>query len=406
MYADAFTQYTAGGTENKTANIGDYVNFHPYWRKVGRTMTGDNYDYSLKKQISLNLGKIKYFEGAWQDLNANLTALGKAWTYARDSASVDLSFTYRAPVGYSPTMSSINGITLASSTNNNLNHIIPNPGNTAYSTIWNQLTPRPTMNCYDDLWNAASSLTTGVPTPTPGPVVAQSTIAPLWIQSWYNTWISLNNAGAFNISSNGTGLGLGSGPINDYGKVHSDGGAYDVTPPSYTFNHWTHINGKVGFANANIPYGVNWIPAPITTANYPWGGIVMRNGIIYVNYFIANGGAVTRCKTDMRFQRGQEGLNYAYTTPYWHYQDTTGADADCFTYSFIIPKGYVSRYVSWNDNPYTQGPWPANQNRTCEGFYWRGEFIPTVAQRHDDILMTFKIQTQPSSRHDGIRAEK
>ncbi|TXI31204.1 MAG: hypothetical protein E6Q58_05445 [Niabella sp.] len=409
MYSEAFVNHpnTNGKPESRSAVVGDYVNFHPYWKKADKVMTGDNYDYQLRKQISLNLGKIRYESGPWQDLDANLTALGAAWTYARDSASVDFSFTYPMPKGEAPTFANLRKYTRMPWTNDNVDHVIPGgPDWDHYFTTYRQAPIRSTFNCYNDLWNTALS-TTSVNTPIPGPVTAVTN--PMWAHTFYNSWVSLNNSGAFNINSNGTGIGYGSGPINDYGKNHADGGAYDVTPPTYEYDHWTHINGKAAFNNAVIPWGTITVPAPKTNADYPWGGIVVRNGIIYVNYFIGNGGAVTRCSTRMHFQeRGYEGeVPYKYWWQYWNYQMLEPQVAgNCFTYYNLIPNGYSSTWVNWNHNAYTQGPWPSNQNRSCEGFYWRGEWIPSAVELPNEKLIRFKIQTQPSSRHDGIVAEK
>ncbi|MBK7098560.1 MAG: hypothetical protein IPH58_09675 [Sphingobacteriales bacterium] len=317
MYAEAVN----GVTGTKAAVTGNYLAFYPFWKKAAKVQTGDNWDFVLRKQISLNLGQIRYGTGAWQDLDANLTALGAAWTYARDSASVDFSFTYPTPAGYAPDDFSagknLSDLTIASKTGNSLDHAVT-PYIYDYFTTLNQRVPfAGPMNCYDNLW-VSSTAASASPVGTPGSVTP-AVLNRMRLRSFFNTWISLNNNGSWPVESNGSGIGNGSGPINDYGKNHSDGGIYDVTPPAMTFDHWTHYNGKQAYTNTNVPYGLNSIPAPPVDANYPWGGIVIRNGIIYVNYYIANGGSISRCGTRLPWQaQGYEGpaVSYMYTSPY------------------------------------------------------------------------------------------
>lgn len=416
---------------NVTAFPNNFLDFLPFWKKKEKTITGDGQDWVLKKAINLNDGKIRKGENdTWNDLNLEL---GAAWTAARKEGSIDFSYRFIAPTGYTGNQSSIGSITydpdatgwdtwLQTTASAPIvggpQHIIGSPNTAEYRTDWNQGPKLPTV-------------------PLAGQGMGAANINGQALQNWYNTWTSLNNLGIVNGGSTGIGSGSngiinGSGPTDDYGDWNFStnspangavGSVYDVTPPAYSFSHFVHYNGKLGFNHFNPWYGLVTVNAPVPTTRYPWSGIVIRNGIIYVNYMIYNGGKCIRGTTRLTDDRQQPIVNWMPKhddspwprhshwlswpdwrpgvptwNPAWYYDSYNASYCDDinFAYRKLLPRGYF--FVDDNNNAYVNGPWPNNQNNSCAGQYFDGNFIPFERRDLDDILIRFKIQTLPSSR--------
>ena len=89
------------------------------------------------------------------------------------------------------------------------------------------------------------------------------------------------------------------------------------------------------------------------------------------------------------------------------YNGNSGANA--YSYNWTGPKGYIgapgtpTSYGWWPIAPagqggsYADGPWPANQNTACQGYYFDGKFIPVGVDRSTDYIIKLKIQTIPSN---------
>src|SRR5690606_14703463 len=221
----------------------------------------------------------------------------------------------------------------------------------------------------------------------------------------YNTWISLNDHGAEGSPGGTGGYTYGSGAANDYSTANgAHGSVYFLTPPAYEFGTFAAYNGGTSVSVAS-DYGTYTVPAPTTTTSYPYTGIWLQNGVLQVNYEVFNGGSTLRNVTAV-----PAGLVF---------NGTTGANA--YTYNWTGPKGYIafpatangqtqsglypsaSGTAYWplasngNQGSYYDGPWPANQNTACQGYYFDGTFIPVGVDRATDYIIKLKIQTIPSN---------
>lgn len=364
MYAEAAHSTGAGTPDitNKSFVINSFVDFFQVWQKAPQVNTGELWDQDVKKTIDLNT------------LATN--NLGAAWTAARKTGSIDFKFMYGTPAGYG------NAANLA--TQQSINPIIPTT---------EVLTPGLTTKTWvPGTFNAPAH---------PSAPVAPGTLGTTWnLQNLYGTWVSLDDAGSAGSPSGapgGTGdvgVSAGSGAANDYNLENgSNGSVYFLTPPPYSFGTFVAYNGGRAFATTS-PYGNYTVPAPTVNTTYPYGGIWLYNGVVKVNYRVFNGGNSLR-------PTGPEGtLAPGATIPFGPVP---------YSYSWTGPKGYIgaagvapnaSAYWSISTTTggsYTDGPWPSNQNTACEGYYFKGTFIPTAVPRKDDVIIKFKIQTIPSS---------
>ncbi|MGN7787498.1 collagen-like triple helix repeat-containing protein [Niabella sp. 22666] len=365
---------------NKNFVINGLVDFFTVWKKAAPVSTGDFADYDVKKTINLNTLA-----------NNNL---GAAWTAARKSGSIDFKFMYATPTGHGAT----SGLADQSSINPALTH--------GTGTLVPSVTGAVGLRQYAPgavtiTGPFATNSTTGAPV-----VPAAASYSPFYVQNLYNTWISLDDAGALGNPGSTIGSGAGSGAANDYSLENgAHGDVYFLTPPAYEFGTFAAYNGGTAFNVVDPVYGTYNVPAPSTTNAYPYTGIWLQNGYLQVNYRVYNGGTTLR--------------NVSAVPAPSVFNGTTGADA--YSYNWTGPKGYIANAGTANGTSqgglypgasgtaywplaatattgsYFDGPWPSNQNTACQGYYFSGKFIPVGTKRPDDVIIKLKIQTIPSS---------
>lgn len=388
MYAEAAHSTGAGTPDinNKSFVIDGLVDFFYVWKKKARTPNVPYSDYHVKKTYNFNTGN--FYRNTTIDAagSAQLQALSAAWNAARATGSIDFHFRYATPVGHGATagLASQASINPAITTNTAGTVLVPGvigaAGARQYAPGSVSLAGPHSVNQMS--YNA--------------PVVAPLFSYPVFnVQNLYNTWISLNDAGAAGVPGANPAMGLGSGAANDYSVQNgAHGSVYFLTPPAYEFGTFSAYNGGVSFSVAS-EYGTYTVPAPTTDNNYPYTGIWLQNGVLQVNYEVFNGGSTLRNVT-------------AVPSPLV-FNGTVGADA--YTYNWTGPKGYIAQPGTpnggtpgyWplasngNNGSYYDGPWPANQNTACQGYYFDGKFIPVGVDRKDDYIIKLKIQTIPSN---------
>lgn len=387
MYAEAAHSTGAGSPDinNKNFAINSLVDFFPVWMKAAQVNTGDLSDFVVKKTYNFNTGQ--FYKNT--TLNAAGSALidpmAKAWSAARATGSIDFHFMYGTPSGHAATnnMASQGSINPALTTNPGATTFVP--GVTG-SVAAKQYAPGAVT--------LAGPYATN-PMAYGAPIVAPAASYPTYnVQNLYNTWVSLNDAGVSGNPGGTIGGGNGSGAANDYNTVNgAHGDVYFLTTPAYEFSTFVAVNGGTSFP-VTSPYGNYTVPAPSTTPEYPYTGIWLQNGVLQVNYNVYNGG------TGLRLTGAEGTVGTGATLPF---------GATQYSYSWTGPKGYIGASgiapnagAYWplstaTGGSYTDGPWPSNQNTACEGYYFKGSFIPTSTPRTNETIIKLKIQTIPSA---------
>ena len=386
MYAEAAHSTPGAGTNisNKNFVIGSLVDFFPAWKKAAQVNTGTLSDFVVKKTYNFNSGD--FFRNTTRDAagSALIDPMAKAWSAARATGSIDFHFMYGTPAGHASAanMASQGSIRPALTTDMAANTNVP--GVTGGVGVKQYAPGSQTL---------AGPYATN-PMAYGAPIVAPAASYPVYnVQNLYNTWVSLNDAGVAGNPGGTIGTGAGSGAANDYNTVNgAHGDVYFLTTPAYEYSTFVAVNGGASFP-VTSPYGNYTVPAPTTTPEYPYTGIWLQNGVLQVNYNVYNGGRGLRLT-------GAEGtLAPGATLPF-------GSTA--YSYNWTGPKGYIggtgivpSAAAYWpvaaTGGSYYDGPWPNNQNTACEGYYFKGAFIPTSTPRTGDIIIKLKIQTIPSA---------
>ncbi|MCH5718089.1 hypothetical protein [Niabella hibiscisoli] len=387
MYAEAAHSTGAGSPDinNKSFAINSLVDFFPVWMKAAQVNTGSLSDYIVKKTYNFNTGSFYRNTTLNAAGSAMIDPLAKAWSASRATGSIDFHFMYGTPAGHAAAgnMASQGSINPALTTN---------PGATVF-------VPGVTGSVAAKQYAPGAVTLAGPYATNPmaygAPIVAPAASYPTYnVQNLYNTWISLNDDGVSGNPGGTIGGGNGSGAANDYNTVNgAHGDVYFLTTPAYEYSTFVAVNGGTSFP-VTSPYGNYNVPAPTTTPEYPYTGIWLQNGVLQVNYNVYNGG------TGLRLTGPEGTLGAGATIPF---------GATPYSYNWTGPKGYIgasgvapNAATYWpvsatTGGSYTDGPWPSNQNTACEGYYFKGVFIPTSTPRTDDIIIKLKIQTIPSN---------
>lgn len=388
MYAEAAhsTGTSTPSIGNKSFVIDGLVDFFYVWQKKAKTPNVPFSDYDVKKTYNFNDGN--FYRNTTLDAagSAQIAALSAAWSASRATGSIDLHYMYATPAGHAATGAMASQTSIGPAVTTDVAQTITVPG---VAVVSGQRAYQPGSVSTVGAWTQ-NTMAYNAPVVTPfygGEYYA--------LQNLYNTWISLNDAGAsWNTGSHtgNPGTSFGSGPANDYNTQNgAHGHVYFLTPMAYEFGTFAAYNGGGAFSVASA-YGTYTVPAAPTTTAYPYTGIWLQNGVLQVNYRVYNGGTTLR--------------NVTLVPAPLVFNGTSGANA--YTYNWTGPKGYIgapgspasnywSNALAGQGGSYADGPWPANQNTACQGYYFDGKFIPVGVDRATDYIIKLKIQTIPSN---------